>query len=410
MFLLVGTITSCDYQPIYEREPIYETALIPVKINWSKSGFEITDDGKSKLKGSASVHRATLRFFPKDGSEPFERYLEGNVVEGEIDVPIGDYSVIVMNESITDSYWLGSETSGFESISFTDIDNYEKFSAQVKTHKDNPAGYYFNQYESDGFLFMQPPLLISTWSLDDFTVTSEMANYSQKTKGSDELTRADIDMFYALTRDSEDDVDGIDMRKLTYTVQVTLQVKNLTSASTILGGLEGFVNRVNLQTGYGYRAPSDARMLQYFKLDDETNWYDENGNSLGDWQPPAGDNVYEDYIGETSGIFLTFGREQIATVPENYSLDFDFIYITGERLQKEGMLFELDLDNDPLTPPVITGLPFDITDQVMLSLPTKLPEVGIHIDIPIIITPIELEYKAGDIIVNDWGDDTIIEL
>ncbi len=430
MYILLGLIiiftSSCAYQPILERDIVYTSAYIPVKINWNNSGFNILENGVSKQSGE-SVHRATFRFFPKDGSEPFERYLEGNVYDGEIEVPIGEYSVIVMNESHTDVYWEGSVTSGYESIVFENVDSYENFSAYVKTHTNNPAGYYLTEYVNDNYLFMQPPLRLATWSIDNFVVTQDMVDYShqllatRRTKGETEdietktlMKSVDEDMFYALTRDSIGDDNGVDMRSLTRDVTVVLKVKNLTSVGGVKGAVDGFVNKVNMRTGVGFREPKDKKMVQYFTLNGRTNWYDENGEYMGEgWQPTSGENKYKDYTGETSVTFLSFGRDiglesNLEDGSGLYMLDFDFIYIDGALVDKGNTQFELDIDNDPTTPSVSTKLPIDVTKQVLDNAPLGSDVYKLGIDIT--ISTFQLEYTSGDITVEDWGDDTVIPL
>ncbi len=334
--------------------------------------------------------------------------MEGNIFEGHIEVPIGKYSVIVMNESYTDSYWQGSEFDGTRGLAFENVDSYEDFAAYVKTHNNNPSGYYFESYEADGeHMFMMQPLRLSSWSLDDFEISEDMVAFTQKTR-SLTLKSVDQEMYLALTRDDENDTDGLDMRKLTRDVEVTLRIKNLSSTSTIKGGITGFVNKVNMRSGNGFLVPADKTMLQYFTFNGRSNWVDDNGNSLGeDWQPTMGENNanYEDYTGETSAKFLSLGRNLVEGVYEDYLLDLDFLYITGSRLDKTTSFFNVTIEGGNETTSLQqVKLPFKVTPQIT-SVGSDYFEL-FQID----VSTVELEFKTGDITVEDWGDDNIIPL
>ncbi len=426
MFASAALLSSCEYQEIHERNAPYEVAKIPVMLNWDYSGFVVDSKGFTK-QSNAYIHRVTFMLFPKDGGEVIERYIgDGySINEGFIDVPVGEYSVIVMNESISDSYWDGAETGGLMSVGFENVDSYVNFAAYVNTHTDNPTGYYWDDVSGTDYLFMNSPLRLSTWSLDDFVVTQNMVEYSQSESNetlmdrlatrvsNTKLSKAEEDMFYALCGDTKGSTDGITMRKLTYDIEVKLQVNNLTSVSAIKGGLIGFTNKVNMRTGRGFREPTTKSMIQYFTFNGRSNWYNEKGEYMGDgWSPSSGDNIYEDYSGQTSVKFLSFGRdynleEQQGANPQKlYNLDLDFLYISGELMQTDGVEFLVDLDNDPTTEPVKTPLPFDLTSQAMKSQ----TEIGTAIDIDMRISTIELDYVTGSISVEDWEEEPVIPL
>ncbi len=412
LFLTIAILQSCKYQPILEREIIYETALIPVKINWTESGFEIDSSGEPTKQGRASVHRATFRFFPKDGSEPFERYLEGNVFEGEIEVPIGLYDVIVMNESYTDSYWDNTEDGGFYAIDFENVNSFQNFSAAVKIHSNNPSGYFFNNYDSEKYQFIQSGLRLSTWSMTSFEVTQELVDYTHETKNSkvtknSPLGSSDESMYYAFTRDEVGDTDGINMRALTKNVSVTLKVKNLSSSSKVTGGVTGFVNKVNMATGIGFKVPDNKIMLQYFTFNGRTNWTDPDGNPTNAPSSGEDNSKYEGYIGETSATFLSFGRDLTLGENELYNLDIDFVYISGSLFDKENTIFEIDLDRDGIID-TRTKIPINITSQVINNDTSEDAQYALGIDI--YISTLEIEHTSGDIDVEEWGDDVVIPL
>ncbi len=405
--------TSCQHQPILEREFEYTSAEIPVKINWATSGIEVDEYGMALTKGDTKlIHRTTFRFFPKDGSEPFERYIGAgeSIWTGYITIPIGEYSIIVMNDAITDNFWNGSESMGSQSVGFDNTNNYEQFAAFVNTSSNYPDEYRWNAYKGS-HQFMQQPLRLSSYSIDDFKVTEGMAEYyisiknkenniSNKEIDFSSLTEEEQAMYLKLTRDFEGDTDGLDMRKLSKDVRVVLNVKNLTSAEYINGGLTGFVNKVNMRSGIGYMEPEEMQTLTYFKFNGRKNWFDAEGNPAN--TPSAGENIYEDYVGETSIDFLSFGRELQLEENERYDLDLDILYINGKLMDKN-QEFTLDIDRDGIID-APTKLPFNVTTQVKSK---NTPE---GIDIYIYLGRLDLEYTTGDIKVNSWGDDNIVDL
>ena len=91
VLLALIVVVACKRQEL--GGSCYVSVRLYVDVNWDNSGISPTKIAVD------DVHRVSLRFFPKDGSEPFERYLETNVYGGYIEVPIGDYSIMAMNES-----------------------------------------------------------------------------------------------------------------------------------------------------------------------------------------------------------------------------------------------------------------------------------------------------------------------
>ncbi len=402
---------SCEYQAIYDKSPkppTFVEAIIPVKVNWANSGFAVDNMGESKHSGSVDILKTTFRFFPKNGDEPFERHIGdgSSISEGEITVPVGEYSVIVMNDEIADIRWEGSESGGYRSLSFEHTTKYEDFAAYVDYTATCPDYFY---WEDDSYRFMGLPMLISTWSIDDFVVTENMLNHSHGTGVG--ITAEEKEMLYALTRDKEGDENGIDMRRLTYEVEIDLKVKNLTSVAPdgLKGGVINFVNKVNMRSGEGYLEPLEGvSTLQYFIFNGRHNWVDAEGNAMDqDWQPKKGDNVYEGYVGTTTAKFISLGRN-IGVENEKYGLDLDFIFIDGSIKDDSKPLIITD-DLDGTTKEYTT--PIDVTEQVLMShegIPDNF--LGIPSMIRMSLGTIELDFVDGDISVDDWGDDDIIPL
>ncbi len=265
-----------------ERRPLDDdfggTALIPVKIDWSLSNIPVTD-----IRGNDHIHRVSLRFFPKDGSAAFDRYLEMNVIEGEIEVPVGEYSVVVFNESVYDIYWE-------DAIRFSDVDSYAGFAAEIVPDMAENYPFY---HPVAGEELIVAPFRLASWSLDDFTVTKEMVTTTRsRTKVA---SGADA---------PENALTKIVMRALTRNVKVTAHVENLSSAQLIQGAMRGFARKVYMASGTTFQSPA----THIFKLNSRV------------WD--AGSNTH----GTVSKGFLSFGR-----LPQNesYQLNIDAVFIDG---------------------------------------------------------------------------------
>lgn len=299
--LTAQLFTDCCRRPL--EEEYQETALIPVRIDWSQSNIPVSEDDPS---GGEWVHRATLRFYPVDGSPIFERYLEGNIFEGTIEVPVGEYKVIVMNESIEDvRYWE-------DFITFSGVDSFDDFAATVNpmSEADRLSSFPFYKPSVDERIIVEP-LRLASWSLDSFEVTRDMVDVS---RGYGPETKA-------ATRDMLDALANIVMRALTRNVNVEAHVYNLVSVQAFHTAAQGFADKVYMASALTVQEPATYLFLL-------------NGRTWDD----------NEVDGTTRRTFLSFGR-----LPQEseYMISLDVLFVNGE-------LFTADA---PMT--------FDVTDQVM---------------------------------------------
>ena len=330
--------TACERRPL--EDDFAEMALIPVKIDWSKSGIDVTSPD-----GNGLVHRVSLRFFPTDGSPAFDRYLETNVIEGVIEVPIGKYNVVVFNESVNDVYWE-------DAIYFTDVNNYNSFAANIVT--DSPANYPLYTPIPGETLIVEPYKLAS-WNLDNFEVTREMVTYSRSRNRSN-MTLRDV---------GGEELTKVVMRPLTYNVTVAARVENLCSAQQIQTAMRGFSSKVYMASARTEQTP----VTHIFNL---------NGRV---WDDPA-----NPIHGTTRKTFLSFGRLPQAA---QYWVNLDILFVTGEFF----------------VPP--RPLLFNVSEQVGESEVSVGIDVNINIDIDIAID-IQLPYVEGGIHVGEWDDEEVI--
>lgn len=309
-------LISCQRKPL--EEEYYTTALIPVKVLWEHSGMQPT-----KSEAGDFVSRVSFRFFPKDGSAPFERYLETNVREGAIEVPVGKYALLVMNESVSDPFWS-------DYLSFSDIDDFSKISATLNV--DDPSKYDFYKPKIGEAFAVEAPKLAS-WSIDDFEVTSEMAQASRSDNGTTILALE------------------ADLQQLTYSYSVVATIENLQSVMTMYGAMQGFANRVFLSTRKTGRSPA-------------TTFFRFNGRKFKS-SPEQTDGV-------TKYVLSTFGRLPIG---EQYNLLVDIVFVNGSRY----------------TPNSPNDLLFNVTDVVTNSI-----ELNIEIPIALKLPKVDGDVGVGD--------------
>jgi hypothetical protein len=338
LFVWLMVFNSCERRPLeYDEKP--RAVKIDVKIDWSKSGIDpYSPDGKG-------VHRVSIRFYPKDNQPIFELYLEENVTEGSIYVPAGRYSVIIYNESVSDSksFWDGA-------ITFTDVNSFENFAANAVPYADTQRTKEFPFYKpSAGEQFMVEPLRLASWSVNNFEVTEDMITAMNGQKPFANLTEEEKEMFNTFK--------NVVMRALTRPVDVTAQVENLIATQTAYMAMQGLATKVYMATARTTQSP--ATHLFIFNR----RKYDADKKS-----------------GTMNSTFLSFGR----TTPsgsnrESYTIAADILFVTG-------VLYKPD---QPFL--------FDVTGQVLSNYDTK-------ISIELLIN-FKLPYVEGGIAVDEWEDD-----
>lgn len=310
--IFIVAATAC------ERRSLYDNCLgdtsIPVKVDWSISGITPTSRGETDF-----VHRVSIRFFPKDGSPAFDRYLESNVFEGVIHVPEGTYSVVVYNEAIDDVYWS-------DVIRFDNVDDYNLFSANIIEISPLPYDFYTPE---DGEIFAAEPFKLASWKLDHFVVS----------RSGEDCNECGDDMKNALTK--------VKLRRLITPVHVVAEVTNLNSAMRMEAALTGMVSKVYMASGESTTSPTTH--LFAFRA---PVWNDETKTH-----------------GWVERNLLSFGR---MSQPSAYLLHLGVIFVTGERHSPD-IPMRYDVANQ-----VISSHPDgNIEVRVNLSLPKVDSDIGV---------------------------------
>lgn len=323
--LLLLLFSGCERQVLYDACK-HKSALIPVKVDWRYSGIDPT-----KSEEEDFVHKVSFRFFPKDGGQPFELYLEGNVHEGYLEVPIGEYQLLVMNESVTDIYW-----SDF--FRFRNINSFDNISAEIIPADPSPFDYY-KPAQDERFMIDIPKL--ASWSLTDYPITFETVN---DTRGLNEDKKNKHTLY-------------VEMQRLTHECKVIATVHNLKYAQLMRGASRRFADKVYLSSRKTYNSPA-------------THLFTFNGR-----KPINGSQT----DGTTERTFRTFGA-----LPQlsDYTLGVDIILTDGCRYKPEdGTPLEYivsDYIYAYFTKPIAERIP---KDYIEIPLLFKLPVVDGGIDV-----------------------------
>ncbi len=338
MVTLLLTTLACTRRRLCDcdNESLGESALLDVKVDWSISGITPLVDNRSD---DDYVHRLSLRFFPKDGSAPFDRYLESNLFEGQIEVPVGDYSIVAFNESIVDPYWQGV-------VEFEDVDDYQNFAARIADESDRSQWDYF---EFDDELDMGvEPYKLASWSLDDFYVSEAMCSVTT-TLSDDEQAQKEALL-------------AIILRPLTTTTTIYAQIENLASVYTLHASLEGLAERVNMRSGDTY-STTTTHIWQLTKRD----WDDED----------------EQLHGTICGERLTFTTPSEAAT---HTLTLEVLFVDGSRYEPDEAL-EYDVSDQ------IRGLTRYADDELEATVSASLPYVSGDIEVESWSDDEEIELK-----------------
>ncbi len=343
LFALVISL-GCTRRPLsYKGCPnnrSTEVATIAVSVDWTISGFDTSDLSRSD---EDFIHRVSFRFFPLDGSPPFERYIEDDVEVGEIVVPAGIYSVVVYNESINDSYWHGS-------INFVDCDSFERFAAEIDTEEQDSFGFYT---PTEGENLAAEPFKLASAAIEHFEVSKAMCG-------------SDPSAWSAYDKEQAAQLSPVVPRPLTCYTTIEVATERLSSASSIRASLSGLAHRVFMASG-----ESDTETTTHINELTQVKWHDPN----------------EQLHGTISERFLTFTTPTSSTT---HTLTLDVILVDGTRhYPTEEMIY-------------------DVTDQITqsaLGIATRYAEQDLRASVAL-----SLPEVAGDVEVNDWGDDNVITI
>ncbi len=323
---------SCQRRDL--NDDVIKDVKIKVSIDWSKAGLDPDNDPDKNL------YSVSLWFYPKDGSEPFLKGLS-DPRGGEIAVPVGSYSVIVMNNRIED----------YTKMKFENQKNFEQFRVV-----GIPSKSLLRASKSDGYI--QEPEVLAVKVIEDFEITKEMLHYvisKQKNVSKSELEREyDIESI----EKGFEQLQNIQPQRLFNTLNIKVKIKNLKSAKSSLGTFSGMSSGVYIATG----KTLTESVKQEFVLNNRT--YDE-GSTIN---------------GTIEAKVLTFGRIG-----------------TDGKYKLEVVIKTVD---DTIHNPFV----FDVSKEINKAIPTGV-ESNIFLIIgeenPIILPDINV---PGDIELEDWSD------
>jgi hypothetical protein len=299
--LLVATVllAGCKYRPL--EDELHSTALIPVSIDWSESGVDVS-----------TMHRASVLLFPDNGGAMLKYRLEDDLTYTEIDVPIGSYSVLIFNETMDASDW--------SSLRFTGTDHYETIA--VEGIEETSRGFYTR---SEELPLIKNPEPIAAWGMEGFSVTLDMITRTRSAT----RTRAALE-------DVVTDLLGVKPQPRFEKMTVTARATNLASSMQVTGLLHGMASGVYLASGLRMTVSSSHALLLNGRVYDEDNPKD----------------------GTTTTTIDIFGKLPIASA--RYYLDLDFLLNDGTLHPRESFdisnMIERDTETIPVSDNVLVGL------------------------------------------------------
>jgi hypothetical protein len=336
---IIDIMAGCIRRPL-EGDLDPETALIPVHINWSKSGVDTT-----------TMHRASVLLYPEKGGEPLEYRLEGNLNDKEIQVPVGIYSVIVFNESTDPTDWTG--------ITLTDKDNYQKFAAEALPVTSR--GFYTR---ADDLPLIDNPDPLAAWSLERFEVTKKVLLRSRSSRNTRANSRAE-----EILDETIASLSNIVPTPRIETMTVTARVENLTSSMQATGILDGMSSGVYMASGEKMTTTGAHTFILNGRQYDDT---DDDGES-------------DD--GTTTKTFNIFGRQPPTA---HIDLYIDFLLTDGTLYPRETFDATNMIERDTETIPV--------SNSLLVGLTSRDPDDPDHeISLP------DMDVEAG-ITVGDWDE------
>lgn len=265
--LAVYILTACNYRDIVDMDS--NNAIVSVSVDWSDSMID-----------NSTMNAFSVWFFPKNGDKPIFT-VSNNLKNAEIQVPVGEYSVLVFNETANESDW--------QSIAFRGTDKYETFEAYARTDITTNKGGYKSATSETVINQIEP---LAVWHQDSFIVDDQMVMETKQKHSSNVKTRSSL---------------SIKPLPLTYKLNVRANFTNLNNAYKISGALQGVAQSVFMASG----KTGTQTLTQVFTLDNKI-WSDQTQIN-----------------GETSTTVYSFGRAPDTTISNN--LQIDVLTFLGER-------------------------------------------------------------------------------
>ncbi|MFR9511925.1 MAG: DUF5119 domain-containing protein [Rikenellaceae bacterium] len=354
------------------EDPYQFLAHIPISIDWSESLVDVDD-----------VAHVSIYLYPSDGGEPLT-YLSADIYFNLIQVPIGEYSVLIFNDLV----------DNVKGVGFDGVSSYTNHSVNAVEDLSSTTSYY-NRADNERLLTEHSRM--ASWYLDELIVDESMVEYTRsdafevyiedvrsKSKSKSKSESESKSDGEGVESRSDDDVIPLPESKSEITKSTTKAIEELSNVVTQpeTSVFDVRVRVYNLNASMYFKAivkgtASGSYLSNDGKITHEglTNiYYLEIDNQEYD-DPDSGVDGYVNFT------LNNFGR--VAT-SERYYIDFCII-------QKTGVLKEFVRD---------------VTDQVVAS-----DSAWITIDLTDELNAIMLdEYTGGGFSVDGWDDDEVVYL
>lgn len=286
MLMLLG-VSGCERRHVLGK--VGTIAMVPVHIDWSKSGLKIED-----------ISRVTVRVFPHNGSPAYNFVMQESKTDDVIPLVVGKYSFVIFNETTDPNDW--------NSLVFENADKYEAF--MVTTADDSFKG-LFSKVQGD--IIRKSPDPLAVFSIDEFEVTPQMvSDNSALTGGAQEIT--------PLT-----DVVPVSVVKH---IRIIARVVNLVSAQKSSGAIKGAVRSIQMST----RKPIEAPVNNVFIM---------NGRKY--------DNPAAPKDGTIGALVTIFDPSNVENLKADFCLDFLLYDGSATPTEVFDITSDLKTDNDEVS-------------------------------------------------------------
>ncbi len=398
--VLLSLALSCVRQDLEEK--IYSTALIPVLIDWETKALMYVDNDPDQDLSSAS-----LWLFPTSNSTYQGAALEYKMSDPEydcIDVPVGEYNVLVFNKSVDDYS---------SNVGFRGTNSFETFEYYTNTSSTTTL---FSSVCS-GEEFSAEPDLLAAWTFDDgetLKVTDNEVMYYQKVsdirtliKTKSSATKAEAEDFSDLPAELLQLINIVPER-IVHRVTIEERVANLQYAEAAQANFRGssssalLASRSYSTTTMPYVVTFTERYLGYY--DGGCDLMIGHSNVIGPLEEDS------DYSVET--IFSLTGTYQgSSTYPISPS--------TGLYFDASDQVNEAEIDLDKYFTIYISYCDGNGGSSAIPELDDDDDDDGDKVDVDIDVDDDDDDdddsYEPGgdgafDVNVNDWGDPIDLQL
>ncbi len=242
LLCVLFALVSCHRKPLYDECVCENTLLIPIDIDWSRSGIKLQN--VSVLFYDATTDKLVYE-------HTYEQ--NGNDIQSYVSLPIGSYKAVIFNEQRNEIDYVSCK--GHENLKTLKFESNNN--TPVRSRSTTTRGY------------VEQPGDLAVAVVDDINVTADMIvevaqSHNNDTKALSDATRAAVESLLDVV-----------MLKKNNTIVVTAHIKGLNNARLALADL------TNLSDGYFVEKDRNSTTQSTIQFAMNNRVYDEGSNRDG---------------------------------------------------------------------------------------------------------------------------------